>query len=107
MHAGVFVLDGNRARFAVPDWKTALALKVLRARLRDMLTRSFRAPGRLPTAQQEKWFDIWQRIFNQDFDGGVSGEKRIGGGGSGRGGNGATTSAAAAAEVGDSPKPPA
>lgn len=74
MYAGVFILDGNRARFGVADWKTALALKVLRSRLRDMLTRSFRTPGRLPSAQQEKWFDVWQRIYSQDFGG--SGEKR-------------------------------
>lgn len=80
MYAGVIVLDGNRARFSVPDWKTALALKVLRSRLRDLLTRSFRMPGRLPTAQQEKWLDTWQRIFSQDF------------GGSGSGGGGAGSS---------------
>ncbi|RYO83781.1 hypothetical protein DL764_009424 [Monosporascus ibericus] len=67
MYAGVIVLDGNRARFSVPDAKTALVLKVLRARLRELLTRAFRVPGRLPTAQQEKWFDAWQRIFSQDF----------------------------------------
>ncbi|EMR65215.1 putative pre-mrna-splicing factor atp-dependent rna helicase prp22 protein [Eutypa lata UCREL1] len=73
MYAGVIVLDGNRARFSVPDWKTALALKVLRSRLRDLLTRSFRMPGRLPTAQQEKWLDTWQRIFSQDFGGSGSG----------------------------------
>ncbi|KAI4863552.1 P-loop containing nucleoside triphosphate hydrolase protein [Hypoxylon rubiginosum] len=69
MYAGVIVLDGNRARFSVPDWKTLLAVKYLRARLRDMLTRSFRMPGKLLTAQQEKWLDAWQRVFSQDFAG--------------------------------------
>ncbi len=67
MYSGVIVLDGNRARFSMPDWKAALAVKVLRTRLRDLLTRSFRTPGRLPTAQQEKWLDTWQRIFSQEF----------------------------------------
>ncbi|KAK3942928.1 ATP-dependent RNA helicase DHX29 [Diplogelasinospora grovesii] len=63
MYAGVMVLDGNRARFAVSDWKTMLAMKVLRTRLREMLTRSFKSPGKLPTAQHERWLDMWQRIF--------------------------------------------
>lgn len=67
MYAGVLVLDGNRGRFAVPDWKTMLVLKVLRARLRDMLTRSFKSPGKLPTTQHERWLDMWQKIFSQEF----------------------------------------
>ncbi|KAI0120994.1 pre-mRNA-splicing factor ATP-dependent RNA helicase PRP22 [Xylariales sp. AK1849] len=67
MYAGVMVLDGNRARFSVPDWKTMLVIKVLRLRLREVLMRSFKMPGKLLTAQQEKWLDVWQRIFGQDF----------------------------------------
>jgi ATP-dependent RNA helicase DHX29 len=63
MYSGVLVLDGNRARFAVPDWKTMLVVKVLRARLKEMLTRSFRSPGKLPTAQHERWLEVWQRVF--------------------------------------------
>jgi ATP-dependent RNA helicase DHX29 len=63
LYSGVFVLDGNRARFALPDWKSMLVLKVLRARLREMLTRCFRNPGRLPTAQHERWLEVWQRVF--------------------------------------------
>lgn len=63
LFSGVFVLDGNRARFAAPDWKAMLAVKVLRARLREMLTRSFRSPGKLPTAQHERWLEVWQRVF--------------------------------------------
>ncbi|KXJ92133.1 ATP dependent RNA helicase [Microdochium bolleyi] len=67
MYAGVIILDGNRARFSVPDWKSMLVIKVLRARLRELLNRSFRMPGKLLTAQQEKWLDVWQTIFSQDF----------------------------------------
>lgn len=66
MFAGVLVLDGNRARFALPDWKTMLVLKVLRTRLREVLTRAFKQPGKLPTAQQERWLEVWQKIFSQD-----------------------------------------
>ncbi|PNY29573.1 ATP-dependent RNA helicase DHX29, partial [Tolypocladium capitatum] len=66
MFSGVMVLDGNRGRFALPDWKSMLVVKVLRTRLRELITRSFRQPGKLPTAQQLKWFDVWQRLFSQD-----------------------------------------
>ncbi|TQW04674.1 helicase associated domain-containing protein [Cordyceps javanica] len=68
MFSGVIILDGNRGRFAVPDWKTMLAIKVIRTRLRELLTRSFKQPGKLPTAQHEKWLDVWQRLFTQDFN---------------------------------------
>lgn len=63
MYSGVLVLDGNRARFAVSDWKTMLVIKTLRTRLKEMMARSFKNPGKLPTAQHERWLDIWQRIF--------------------------------------------
>lgn len=68
MFSGVFVLDGNRARFSVPDWKTMLVVKVLRTRLRELLTRSFKQPGKLPTPQQERWLEVWQRLFSQEPD---------------------------------------
>lgn len=68
MFAGVLVLDGNRARFALPDWKTMLVLKVLRTRLRELLTRSFKQPGKLPTPQQERWLEVWQKIFCSDIN---------------------------------------
>lgn len=68
MFSGVIVLDGNRGRFSVPDWKTMLVIKVLRTRLRELLTRSFKQPGKLPTAQHEKWLDVWQRLFTQEFN---------------------------------------
>ncbi|KAI0526722.1 ATP dependent RNA helicase [Xylaria bambusicola] len=68
MYAGVLILDGNRARFSVSDWKTLLVLKTLRARLRDILARSFKMPGKLLPSSQEKWLDIWHVIFTQDFN---------------------------------------
>ncbi|KAL2265029.1 hypothetical protein VTJ83DRAFT_7539 [Remersonia thermophila] len=61
--AGVLVLDGNRARFSLPDWKTVLVVKTLRTRLRELVTRAFRYPGKLATPQHEKWLDAWQRVF--------------------------------------------
>ena len=67
MYAGVLIIDGNRARFAVSDWKTMLAIKTLRSRLRDILTRSFKNPGKALTSQQQRWMDLWQNIFSQEF----------------------------------------
>ncbi|KAH8596466.1 ATP dependent RNA helicase-like protein [Bisporella sp. PMI_857] len=67
MYAGVLVIDGNKARFAVSDWKTMLAIKTLRARLREILTRSFKNPGKALAPQQQKWMDLWQKIFSQEF----------------------------------------
>ncbi|KAH8685702.1 ATP dependent RNA helicase-like protein [Tricladium varicosporioides] len=66
MYSGVFILDGNRARFAVSDWKTMLVIKVLRNKLRDIMTRSFKTPGKALTTQQQKWMEIWQKIFSQE-----------------------------------------
>lgn len=86
MYSGVLVLDGNRVRFVMPDWKTMLVMKVLRARLRDLLNRSFKNPGKLPTAQHEKWMDVWQRIFSQEH---LLGDKNASVGSTGVGGKGA------------------
>lgn len=86
MYSGVLILDGNRARFAIPDWKTMLVIKVLRSRLRELLQRSFKNPGKLPTAQHEKWLEMWQRIFSQDFGDGTTKKNGSALGGSGRNG---------------------
>lgn len=65
-YSGVIILDGNRARFAVSDWKTMLIMKTLRTKLKDIMTKSFKNPGKALTEQQVKWLDIWQKIFSQE-----------------------------------------
>ncbi|RKF76639.1 ATP-dependent RNA helicase DHX29 [Golovinomyces cichoracearum] len=65
MNSGVIILDGNRARFSISDWKTMLVIKTLRARLREILSRSYKSPGKPLTIQQQKWMEIWQKIFSQ------------------------------------------
>jgi len=67
MYAGVFILDGNRARFAVSDWKTMLVVKTLRAKLREIMNKSFKTPGKALTLQQQKWMEVWQKIFTQEW----------------------------------------
>jgi ATP-dependent RNA helicase DHX29 len=68
MYSGVIVIDGNRIRFAVKDWKTMLALKHLSAEIRGMMTKSFRKPGRKLSEKEMKWFDAWQRIFSRPLE---------------------------------------
>lgn len=63
MYAGVIVLDGNRIRFAVDEWKTFLALRALRVQMRQVMAQAFRNPGRGLSARQRAWLDVWQRIF--------------------------------------------
>jgi ATP-dependent RNA helicase DHX29 len=69
MYAGVFILDGNRARFAVSDWKTMLVIKTLRSKLRDIMTKSFKSPGKPLTGQQLKWMEVWQKIYTLKREG--------------------------------------
>lgn len=64
-YAGVITLDGNRARFAVSDWKTMLVIKTLRTRLREIMTRSFKSPGKPLGVMHQRWLEGWQRIFSQ------------------------------------------
>lgn len=66
MYSGVLILDGNRAKFAVGDWKTMLVIKALRTKLREIMTKNFRTPGKALTIQQIKWLDLWQKIFSQE-----------------------------------------
>ncbi|PYH40126.1 putative ATP dependent RNA helicase [Aspergillus saccharolyticus JOP 1030-1] len=67
MYSGVISIDANRIRFSIRDWKSMLALKLLSARLRDILQATFREPQKLtyPSYKQQQWITIWQRIFEQ------------------------------------------
>ncbi|KAL8690220.1 MAG: hypothetical protein Q9218_004283 [Villophora microphyllina] len=63
MYSGVIVVDGNRIRFSIDDWKVMLAIKTLRYNLRQIMAQSFRDPGRQLSVQQQAWLDIWERMF--------------------------------------------
>ncbi|KAL8938001.1 MAG: hypothetical protein Q9216_004129 [Gyalolechia sp. 2 TL-2023] len=63
MYSGVIVIDGNRIRLSVEDWKVMLAIKTLRQKLRQITGQLYRDPGYSLSSQQQKWLDIWQRIF--------------------------------------------
>ncbi|GAB1199842.1 hypothetical protein APSETT444_009201 [Aspergillus pseudonomiae] len=65
MYSGVVSIDANRIRFAVRDWKSMLALKILSARIRDILSGTFRDPQKKLSYKQQQWVHIWQQIFSQ------------------------------------------
>ena len=66
MYSGTAVIDGNRIRFTVDGWKTLLAVKTLRARLQQILQGAFRKPSRQLSAQEQRWMNIWQRVFTRE-----------------------------------------
>ena len=63
MYAGVIVVDGNRLRIKVKDWRTMAVLKVLRARFREVLSRLLKFPGRELGGRLSKWMDVFEVVF--------------------------------------------
>lgn len=65
MYSGVIIIDGNRFRFALDNWKTMIAIKHLRLKLKAMIASALKQPGRYKDLGEEitYWFDIWKRIF--------------------------------------------
>ena len=64
-YAGVVVIDGNRVRFAVPDWTGMLVLKNLRRAIREIVAQGIKSPGKQLSETQEAWFEVWQAIFTR------------------------------------------
>ena len=69
MYAGVIVIDGNRIRFSVKDWKTMLVMKTIRAELRSIIDQQVRYPGKPLSERQQTWMDIWCRLFTREEKG--------------------------------------
>jgi ATP-dependent RNA helicase DHX29 len=63
MYAGVIIIDGNRLRIKVNNWKTMAVLKVLRARFREVLGRMLKYPGREFGGNLGKWMGVFEAIF--------------------------------------------
>ena len=65
MYSGVIVIDGNRFRFALDNWKAMIAIKHLRLRLKEMIASALKQPGRHRDLGEKMayWFNIWKRIF--------------------------------------------
>ena len=65
MYAGVIVIDGNRLKFKVRDWKTMIALKMLRRKFKEALGRTFKHPGKELGDRPRRWMELVERIFEQ------------------------------------------
>ena len=59
------MLDGNRLRFSLTDWKAMLAFKALREKIREIIMQSHRTPSRSLTASQAWWYDVWEDMFTR------------------------------------------
>ncbi|KJX94025.1 ATP dependent RNA helicase like protein [Zymoseptoria brevis] len=65
MYAGVVVVDGNRLRLKVRDWRTMVVLKVLRAKSKEVMAKLFRNPGRELGDRPRRWMEILEKIFEK------------------------------------------
>ncbi|EME42186.1 hypothetical protein DOTSEDRAFT_175071 [Dothistroma septosporum NZE10] len=65
MYAGVIIVDGNRLRFKVNDWRTMLVLKTLRMKLREGVTKLFKTPGRDLGDRPRRWMEVLERMFER------------------------------------------
>ncbi|OCK87205.1 ATP-dependent RNA helicase A [Cenococcum geophilum 1.58] len=64
LHAGVISLNNNALKFAVKDWKTMIALKALRNRVRDIVNAAWKNPGKPLGIREEKWMRLFVRVFD-------------------------------------------
>lgn len=68
LHAGVISLPGNVLRFAVREWRAAVALKVLRRRIKEILANSWKNPARQLSDREKEWLGLFYRMFEERFE---------------------------------------
>jgi ATP-dependent RNA helicase DHX29 len=68
LHAGVISLPGNVLRFAVRDWRAAVALKVLRRRVKEILANSWKNPARQLSEREKEWLGLFYRMFEEKWE---------------------------------------
>jgi ATP-dependent RNA helicase DHX29 len=67
MYAGVISIDNSRIRFALRDWKSILALKILSGKVRETLSGTFKNPQKPLSHRQQEWMNILQRMFSDAY----------------------------------------
>lgn len=65
MYAGVIVIDGNRLRYKVRDWRTMIALKTLRMKLKEVLARLLKAPSKELRGKSQLWMELLEKMFER------------------------------------------
>lgn len=68
LHAGVLSLPGNVLRFAVRDGRDAVALKVLRRRIKEILANCWKNPARQLSEREKEWLTLFFGIFQEKFE---------------------------------------
>ncbi|UPX09825.1 RNA helicase [Ascochyta rabiei] len=68
LHAGVVSFPGNMVKFTVREWRAAVALKVLRRRVKEILSASWRNPGRVLGEREREWLGIFERVFVERWE---------------------------------------
>lgn len=68
LHAGVVSFPGNVVRFAVREWRAAVALKVLRRRVKEVLSASWKNPGRVLSEREREWLGIFEKVFVEKWE---------------------------------------
>ena len=68
LHAGVIGMPGNTLRFAVRDWRAAVALKVLRRRVKEVLGQAWKNPSRVLSAREREWMALFFKVFEERWD---------------------------------------
>ncbi|KAF2671034.1 ATP-dependent RNA helicase A [Microthyrium microscopicum] len=68
LHAGVITIDSNRLRFAVKDWKTVVALKMLRGKLEELMNWSIEHPGAKVSEELVWWRGAFERLCTKEKD---------------------------------------
>jgi ATP-dependent RNA helicase DHX29 len=63
LYSGVMNVDGNRIRFALPDWRGVVVVKALRKRVREIVNRAWKNPERGLREGEEKWLKaFWEAL---------------------------------------------
>jgi len=65
MYSGAMIIDGHRVRFTFDTWKMTAAVRILRARIREMNHRSWKQPGRVWTEYETKWRDLANEVLSR------------------------------------------
>ena len=64
LYSGTLTIDTPaRLRFSFPDWKTALAFKILRGKLKDIITARIKHPRKEMSEDQQLWWKVWEDLF--------------------------------------------
>ncbi|KAF9733470.1 hypothetical protein PMIN04_008423 [Paraphaeosphaeria minitans] len=68
LHAGVVAMPGNTLRFAVREWRAAVAVKVLRRRVKEVLQAAWRNPSRGLSGREKEWLGLFFRVFEERWE---------------------------------------